>query len=182
MFNKKKVTLARSQSTYLEWREETQEGVVPKIALLPARQSMWLIPVFTHAGHFLWLQALPGVPPYLVPSSTGYLESPSLSAFYMLFTMIILLQVEESVCVWESIHCWRWIFIDVKMIQSLLLFLFSFLSLTLLPPIFPFFPSFSDPDSHLPLHFHWVGEDWSDLLHHQWHRPVRRGDRQLHTV
>lgn len=58
-------------------------------------------PVLTHAGHFLWLQALPGVPPYLVPNSNGHLDSPSLSSFYMFFTMIILLQVEESDCVYE---------------------------------------------------------------------------------
>lgn len=64
-------------------------------------------PVLTHAGHFVWLQALSGVPPYLVPDSTGHLDSPSLSGFYMFFTMIILLQVEESDCVheWERLVC-----------------------------------------------------------------------------
>ncbi|KAG7252447.1 hypothetical protein CRUP_009941, partial [Coryphaenoides rupestris] len=44
-------------------------------------------------GHLVWLSSLPGVPPpYLVPDSQGHLDSPSLSAFYMLFTLIILLQ------------------------------------------------------------------------------------------
>lgn len=41
--NKKKkasVTLATGPNTYQEQREETGEGVVPKIALLPARQSV----------------------------------------------------------------------------------------------------------------------------------------------
>uniref|UniRef100_A0A8C9XEI0 ATPase phospholipid transporting 10B (putative) n=1 Tax=Sander lucioperca TaxID=283035 RepID=A0A8C9XEI0_SANLU len=46
-------------------------------------------------GHFLWLQALPGVPPYLVPDGNGHLDSPSLSGFYMFFTMIILLQIGQ---------------------------------------------------------------------------------------
>lgn len=59
-------------------------------------------PVLTHAGHYLWLQELPGVPPYLVPDSNGHLDSPGLSSFYMFFTMIILLQVEESDCVSEG--------------------------------------------------------------------------------
>lgn len=58
-------------------------------------------PVLTHAGHFIWLQALPGVPPYLVPDSNGHLNSPGLSGFYMFFTMIILLQVEESDFVYD---------------------------------------------------------------------------------
>lgn len=53
-------------------------------------------PVLTHAGHFLWLQALPGEPPYLVPGRIGDPESASLSSFYMFFTMIILLQVNDS--------------------------------------------------------------------------------------
>lgn len=53
-------------------------------------------PVLTHAGHFVWLQKQPGVAPYLVADSNGHLDSPGLSAFYMFFTMIILLQVEES--------------------------------------------------------------------------------------
>lgn len=52
-------------------------------------------PVFSHAGHSLWLQALPGVPPYLVPYSDGQLDPPSLAGFYMFFTMIILLQVDR---------------------------------------------------------------------------------------
>ncbi|XP_041799888.1 phospholipid-transporting ATPase VB [Chelmon rostratus] len=55
-------------------------------------------------GHFLWLQALPGVPPYLVPDSTGHLDSPSLSAFYMFFTMIILLQVLVPISLYVSIE------------------------------------------------------------------------------
>ncbi|KAG7244929.1 hypothetical protein INR49_024326 [Caranx melampygus] len=51
-------------------------------------------------GHFLWLQAVPGVPPYLVPDST----SPSLSGVYMFFTMIILLQVLIPISLYVSIE------------------------------------------------------------------------------
>ena len=59
-------------------------------------------PVLTHAGHYLWLRELPVVPPYLVPDSSGHLDSPGLSSFYMFFTMIILLQVDDSHCVSEA--------------------------------------------------------------------------------
>uniref|UniRef100_A0A3Q3LHG2 Phospholipid-transporting ATPase n=1 Tax=Mastacembelus armatus TaxID=205130 RepID=A0A3Q3LHG2_9TELE len=55
-------------------------------------------------GHSLWLQLLPGVPPYLVPDSTGHLDSPSLSGFYMFFTMIILLQVLIPISLYVSIE------------------------------------------------------------------------------
>ncbi|XP_042349883.1 phospholipid-transporting ATPase VB [Plectropomus leopardus] len=55
-------------------------------------------------GHFLWLQALPGVPPYLVPDSNGHLDSPSLSGFYMFFTMIILLQILIPISLYVSIE------------------------------------------------------------------------------
>lgn len=55
-------------------------------------------------GHFLWLQALPGVPPYLVPDSSGHLDSPSLSSFYMFFTMIILLQILIPISLYVSIE------------------------------------------------------------------------------
>ncbi|XP_070693411.1 phospholipid-transporting ATPase VB [Pempheris klunzingeri] len=55
-------------------------------------------------GHFLWLQALPGVPPYLVPDSNGHLDIPSLSGFYMFFTMIILLQVLIPISLYVSIE------------------------------------------------------------------------------
>ncbi|XP_028272857.1 probable phospholipid-transporting ATPase VB [Parambassis ranga] len=55
-------------------------------------------------GHFLWLQALPSVPPYLVPDSNGHLDSPSLSAFYMFFTMIILLQILIPISLYVSIE------------------------------------------------------------------------------
>ncbi|XP_070769520.1 phospholipid-transporting ATPase VB [Enoplosus armatus] len=55
-------------------------------------------------GHFLWLQALPSVPPYLVPDSNGHLDSPSLSGFYMFFTMIILLQVLIPISLYVSIE------------------------------------------------------------------------------
>ncbi|XP_069553168.1 phospholipid-transporting ATPase VB [Brachyistius frenatus] len=55
-------------------------------------------------GHFFWLQALPGVPPYLVPDSTGHLDSPSLSAFNMFFTMIILLQILIPISLYLSIE------------------------------------------------------------------------------
>ena len=95
------VTLATSLNTYEEKREETGEGVVAKNSLPPcATVGVINPPVLTHAGHFLWLQALPSAPPYLVPNSNGHLDSPSLSSFYMFFTMIILLQVKESVCVY----------------------------------------------------------------------------------
>ncbi|KAG8004106.1 putative phospholipid-transporting ATPase VB [Nibea albiflora] len=55
-------------------------------------------------GHFLWLQALPAVPPYLVPNSNGHLDSPALSGFYMFFTMIILLQVLIPISLYVSIE------------------------------------------------------------------------------
>uniref|UniRef100_A0A3Q3INE8 P-type ATPase N-terminal domain-containing protein n=1 Tax=Monopterus albus TaxID=43700 RepID=A0A3Q3INE8_MONAL len=55
-------------------------------------------------GHSLWLQALPGVPPYLVPYSTGQLDSPALSGFYMFFTMIILLQILIPISLYVSIE------------------------------------------------------------------------------
>uniref|UniRef100_A0A8C9XJ07 Phospholipid-transporting ATPase n=1 Tax=Sander lucioperca TaxID=283035 RepID=A0A8C9XJ07_SANLU len=55
-------------------------------------------------GHFLWLQALPGVPPYLVPDGNGHLDSPSLSGFYMFFTMIILLQILIPISLYVSIE------------------------------------------------------------------------------
>ncbi|XP_031713469.1 probable phospholipid-transporting ATPase VB [Anarrhichthys ocellatus] len=55
-------------------------------------------------GHFLWLQALPSVPPYLVPDSNGHLDSPSLSGFYTFFTMIILLQVLIPISLYISIE------------------------------------------------------------------------------
>uniref|UniRef100_A0A8C3AQU1 Phospholipid-transporting ATPase n=1 Tax=Cyclopterus lumpus TaxID=8103 RepID=A0A8C3AQU1_CYCLU len=55
-------------------------------------------------GHFLWLQALPSGPPYLVPDSNGHLDSPSLSGFYMFFTMIILLQILIPISLYVSIE------------------------------------------------------------------------------
>ncbi|XP_054454163.1 LOW QUALITY PROTEIN: phospholipid-transporting ATPase VB [Anoplopoma fimbria] len=55
-------------------------------------------------GHFLWLQALPSVPPYLVPDSNGHLDSPGLSGFYMFFTMIILLQILIPISLYVSIE------------------------------------------------------------------------------
>uniref|UniRef100_A0A3Q1AZZ1 Phospholipid-transporting ATPase n=1 Tax=Amphiprion ocellaris TaxID=80972 RepID=A0A3Q1AZZ1_AMPOC len=55
-------------------------------------------------GHFLWLQALPGIPPYLVPDSSGHLDSPSLSGFYMFFTLIILLQILIPISLYVSIE------------------------------------------------------------------------------
>ncbi|KAM8848087.1 phospholipid-transporting ATPase VB [Synchiropus picturatus] len=55
-------------------------------------------------GHFLWLRSLPGVAPYLVPDSGGHLDSPTLSAFYMFFTMIILLQILIPISLYISIE------------------------------------------------------------------------------
>lgn len=49
------------------------------------------------------MQMLPSVPPYLVPDSNGLLNSPTLSGFYMFFTMIILLQVKQLFCYAMSI-------------------------------------------------------------------------------
>ncbi|XP_041654122.1 phospholipid-transporting ATPase VB [Cheilinus undulatus] len=60
--------------------------------------------LFGAVGHNLWLKALPGVPPYLVPDSSGHLDSPSLSGFYMFFTMIILLQVLIPISLYVSIE------------------------------------------------------------------------------
>lgn len=46
------------------------------------------------------------MPPYLVPNSSGGRDHPSLSGFYMFFTMIILLQVSTtSMCR----HCSSWV-------------------------------------------------------------------------
>ncbi|KAM9376956.1 phospholipid-transporting ATPase VB isoform 2-T2 [Pholidichthys leucotaenia] len=55
-------------------------------------------------GNFLWLEALPGVPPYLVPDSNGHLDRPTLSSFYMFFTMIILLQILIPISLYVSIE------------------------------------------------------------------------------
>ncbi|KAM3867100.1 phospholipid-transporting ATPase VB [Diretmus argenteus] len=55
-------------------------------------------------GHFIWLQTLPGMPPYLVPNSHGHLDTPALSGFYMFFTMIILLQVLIPISLYVSIE------------------------------------------------------------------------------
>ncbi|XP_049899159.1 phospholipid-transporting ATPase VB [Epinephelus moara] len=55
-------------------------------------------------GHYVLLQALPGVPPYLVPDSNGHLDSPSLLGFYMFFTMIILLQILIPISLYVSIE------------------------------------------------------------------------------
>ncbi|XP_061542202.1 phospholipid-transporting ATPase VB isoform X1 [Phycodurus eques] len=55
-------------------------------------------------GHFFWRQALPGVPPYLVPDNNGHVDSPSLSSFYMFFSMIILLQVLIPISLYVSIE------------------------------------------------------------------------------
>uniref|UniRef100_A0A8D2ZTU1 Phospholipid-transporting ATPase n=1 Tax=Scophthalmus maximus TaxID=52904 RepID=A0A8D2ZTU1_SCOMX len=55
-------------------------------------------------GHFVWLQSLPSVPPYLVPHSAGLLDSPGLSGFYMFFTLIILLQVLIPISLYVSIE------------------------------------------------------------------------------
>uniref|UniRef100_A0A3Q0R6B1 Phospholipid-transporting ATPase n=1 Tax=Amphilophus citrinellus TaxID=61819 RepID=A0A3Q0R6B1_AMPCI len=56
------------------------------------------------ALHFIWLYALPGVPPYLVPPANGHLDSPNLSSFYMFFTMIILLQILIPISLYVSIE------------------------------------------------------------------------------
>nr|XP_061786081.1 phospholipid-transporting ATPase VB-like [Nerophis lumbriciformis] len=55
-------------------------------------------------GHYYWRQTLPGVPPYLVPDSNGHLDGPGLSAFYMFFSMIILLQVLIPISLYVSIE------------------------------------------------------------------------------
>ncbi|KAM9741456.1 phospholipid-transporting ATPase VB [Menidia menidia] len=55
-------------------------------------------------GHFVWLLARPGVPPYLVPDTNGHLDSPSLASFYMFFTMIILLQILIPISLYVSIE------------------------------------------------------------------------------
>uniref|UniRef100_UPI0037E9513F phospholipid-transporting ATPase VB n=1 Tax=Semicossyphus pulcher TaxID=241346 RepID=UPI0037E9513F len=60
--------------------------------------------LFGAVGQYVWLQALPGVPPYLVPDHSGHLDSPSLSSFYMFFTMIILLQVLIPISLYVSIE------------------------------------------------------------------------------
>ncbi|XP_068596632.1 phospholipid-transporting ATPase VB [Brachionichthys hirsutus] len=60
--------------------------------------------VITALGHFLWLRELPTVPPYLVPDSDGFLNSPGVSGFYMFFTMVILLQVLIPISLYISIE------------------------------------------------------------------------------
>lgn len=72
-----------------------------KIAFLRALQSVINPAVLLYAGHYLWLNAMPVVPPYLVPPTSGQLDRPSLTSFYMFFTMIILLQVLLSLTVWR---------------------------------------------------------------------------------
>ncbi|XP_029021680.1 phospholipid-transporting ATPase VB [Betta splendens] len=53
-------------------------------------------------GHYLWLLSLPAAPPYLIPQ--GGPESPSLTSFYMFFTMIILLQILIPISLYISIE------------------------------------------------------------------------------
>ncbi|XP_029971750.1 probable phospholipid-transporting ATPase VB [Salarias fasciatus] len=55
-------------------------------------------------GHYLWRLSLPDVPPYLVADGNGHLDSPSLSSFYMFFTMIILLQILIPISLYVSIE------------------------------------------------------------------------------
>ncbi|XP_072294948.1 phospholipid-transporting ATPase VB [Eucyclogobius newberryi] len=55
-------------------------------------------------GHYLWLEAMPSVPLYLVPQSDGHLDSPSLSSFYKFFSMIILLQILIPISLYVSIE------------------------------------------------------------------------------
>lgn len=55
-------------------------------------------------GHYLWLEAMPSVPLYLVPQSDGHLDTPSLSSFYKFFSMIILLQVLIPISLYVSIE------------------------------------------------------------------------------
>ncbi|XP_047441519.1 phospholipid-transporting ATPase VD isoform X2 [Mugil cephalus] len=54
-------------------------------------------------GHYVWLKTLPGMPPYLV-FDNGHQNSPSLSSFYMFFTMIILLQILIPIALYVSIE------------------------------------------------------------------------------
>uniref|UniRef100_A0A3Q2DAD7 Phospholipid-transporting ATPase n=1 Tax=Cyprinodon variegatus TaxID=28743 RepID=A0A3Q2DAD7_CYPVA len=63
--------------------------------------TMCLIGAF---GHYLWLKSLPDVPPFLVPDSNGHLDDPSLTSFYMFFTMIILLQILIPISLYVSIE------------------------------------------------------------------------------
>uniref|UniRef100_A0A3B4EPK4 Phospholipid-transporting ATPase n=1 Tax=Pundamilia nyererei TaxID=303518 RepID=A0A3B4EPK4_9CICH len=55
-------------------------------------------------GHYLWLNAMPVVPPYLIPPTSGQLDRPSLTSFYMFFTMIILLQILIPISLYVSIE------------------------------------------------------------------------------
>lgn len=101
--NKKiKVTLATVPNTFQK-RRGGDRGRSGAKNNFPPCSTVGVInsPVLTHAGHSLWLQALPSVPPYLVPNSDGHLDSPILSGFYMFFTMIILLQVEDWPSIWK---------------------------------------------------------------------------------
>uniref|UniRef100_A0A3B3HLB6 Phospholipid-transporting ATPase n=1 Tax=Oryzias latipes TaxID=8090 RepID=A0A3B3HLB6_ORYLA len=55
-------------------------------------------------GHYLWLKNLSDVPSFLVSDSKGHLDSPSLSSFYMFFTMIILLQILIPISLYVSVE------------------------------------------------------------------------------
>lgn len=118
------------------------------------------------AGHFLWLQAVPGVPPYLVPDSAGRVDSPALSGFYMFFTMIILLQVlcEKKDVSPGYTRCWLLFPLNIYILNPSLschlIFYFH-------PSLLSLFVVFSaGADSDLPVCVHRAGEDRPNLLHH----------------
>ncbi|KAK6297999.1 hypothetical protein J4Q44_G00310540 [Coregonus suidteri] len=57
-----------------------------------------------YAGHYIWLESLPSMPLFLMPDRHGHLDPPTLSSFYMFFTMIILLQILIPISLYVSIE------------------------------------------------------------------------------
>ncbi|CAB1324988.1 unnamed protein product [Coregonus sp. 'balchen'] len=54
--------------------------------------------------HYIWLESLPSMPLFLMPDRHGHLDPPTLSSFYMFFTMIILLQILIPISLYVSIE------------------------------------------------------------------------------
>ncbi|XP_048884771.1 phospholipid-transporting ATPase VB isoform X1 [Brienomyrus brachyistius] len=55
-------------------------------------------------GQYFWLGTFPSIPPFVPPDSNNVYIPPSLSGFYMFFTMIILLQVLIPISLYVSIE------------------------------------------------------------------------------
>lgn len=188
------LTLATVPNTFQEGEErreeETEEGVVPKITFLPARQSLWLIPLSSHMQVTPYgCRRCPACPLTWSPTATVTWTVPFCLAFTCSSPWSSCCRWNGWPCIWKTALC---VFLDfwkssapfssfssiifsfhhllstfLLPSRHLLFFLWSFVprSIPSLSPASPFSP-LADPDSHLPLHFHRVGEDWSDLFHH----------------